>query len=572
MGSKSQAAPPRFRELVSDPGARWLMLVSALIPASVLLFFLSQNSTYASFRYVLLTAGICVVITAILWLCVLALLRNPLAATLFFLLLWTGVFFESQLHLIIIRMFRHVGLFYVFWFLMAFALAYLLRKLNAKGPFSFLLCAFITVFFSISAVNTAISFVSGLNTEKAAIKTDFIVSDDISDRPNVYWIHCDGMMSFDAIEKYFDDRQDGFRDALTKRDFLINEEACVPGCATTTVAVPALMSPNFYDQYLSELLADPDTAAQKTLSDKAQGLLRDARLNNETFQAFTSAGYSTYTVALLDQYFFPTTDAFYYPVDPEAVGAFTYSIYHASPFVLAKMDKLTAKQAEAVIEVSENNTFMNSFFRPGANLFGSKKIRPGALFGDYATDTDFLAPSLSDDRLREIFLGSEPAALQHSYFVDAIEKIRIEAPQNQPRFTLLMSLMFHYPYVFDANGNRPSSISVADAKNYYGQHVFYSKVLVNVIDMILADDPDAVIILQADHAMNTHYDSELDESFGIGQYDSVDLRSSMMSAIRVPEKYRNGEEVYALENPLNMSRYIVNRFVGRNYEYLEHGP
>ncbi|MDD4096528.1 MAG: hypothetical protein PHP22_09845, partial [Oscillospiraceae bacterium] len=247
-------------------------------------------------------------------------------------------------------------------------------------------------------------------------------------------------------------------------------------------------------------------------------------------------------------------------------------IYHASPFVLAKMDKLTAKQAEACVEISENNIFMNSFFRPGANLFGSKKIRPGALFGDYATDTDFLAPSLSDDRLREIFLGSEPAALQHSYFVDAIEKIRIEAPQNQPRFTLLMSLMFHYPYVFDANGNRPSSISVADAKNYYGQHVFYSKVLVNVIDMILADDPDAVIILQADHAMNTHYDSELDESFGIGQYDSVDLRSSMMSAIRVPEKYRNGEEVYALENPLNMSRYIVNRFVGRNYEYLEHGP
>lgn len=41
-----------------------------------------------------------------------------------------------------------------------------------------------------------------------------------------------------------------------------------------------------------------------------------------------------------------------------------------------------------------------------------------------------------------------------------------------------------------------------------------------------------------------------------------------MSAIRVPEKYQTGEEHYAMENPLNISRYLVNSFVGRNYEYL----
>ena len=35
----------------------------------------------------------------------------------------------------------------------------------------------------------------------------------------------------------------------------------------------------------------------------------------------------------------------------------------------------------------------------------------------------------------------------------------------------------------------------------------------------------------------------------------------------IPDKYKNGDEIY-LNNPLNISRYIVNNYVGKNYEYI----
>ncbi|MBQ9582101.1 MAG: hypothetical protein IJR21_07005, partial [Synergistaceae bacterium] len=48
-----------------------------------------------------------------------------------------------------------------------------------------------------------------------------------------------------------------------------------------------------------------------------------------------------------------------------------------------------------------------------------------------------------------------------------------------------------------------------------------------------------------------------------------ELWNSTMSAIRVPDKFKTGEEHYALNNPLNITRYLVNNFVGaNNYEYL----
>ena len=42
-----------------------------------------------------------------------------------------------------------------------------------------------------------------------------------------------------------------------------------------------------------------------------------------------------------------------------------------------------------------------------------------------------------------------------------------------------------------------------------------------------------------------------------------------MSAIYIPDKFKNGDEEY-LNNPLNISRYLVNNYVGNNnYDYLD---
>jgi hypothetical protein len=77
----------------------------------------------------------------------------------------------------------------------------------------------------------------------------------------------------------------------------------------------------------------------------------------------------------------------------------------------------------------------------------------------------------------------------------------------------------------------------------------------------------AVIVLQGDHGLHGNSEAEITDTFG---KDAVaPIWNQVMSALRVPEKYQNGDETYALENPLNMSRYLVNAFVGRNYRYIE---
>lgn len=76
-----------------------------------------------------------------------------------------------------------------------------------------------------------------------------------------------------------------------------------------------------------------------------------------------------------------------------------------------------------------------------------------------------------------------------------------------------------------------------------------------------------MIVLQADHGLHGTGEGLIKETFGEDAI-AAELWNQVFSAVRVPEQYQNGEERYAYENPLNISRYLVNRFIGRNYEYL----
>ncbi|MBN1892265.1 MAG: hypothetical protein JW780_05735, partial [Clostridiales bacterium] len=574
---------------------------------AVLLFFYNQNSIYVSIRPVLITAAFCALTTVLFWLFALWIIRNAFSVSLLCLIIWFGIFFESLLHQVIITMFGRIAYFYILWLLMSFTLAYVLRKIKAKSAFSFIFCAFISVFFVISAVTSATIPSFALRSHNATLKTDFVVDTNENDKPNIYWIHCDGMLSFEAVEKHYGDRQAEFRDALSKRGFLINETASFFACHKTTVAVPALMSPYFYDAYLSDFLRDRTTAFIRATSYQTQALLKDVRLKNETIGAFEAAGYTTNTVALLDQFFFPTTDTFYYPNDMHGVDFFRAIIAHGTyPVELAKMGQLSEEDTVAFLRLSETNNFLYTFFRPGASLLAfivdnqdSRTFRfvlnslnyddtVSELSNDPSNDKSTKYPSsfdqleisspfssasaglvdavLSGEKIDEIFLGST-ASVSHTYFVDAIAHIQNDSSRDVPHFTFLMNFMFHDPYLYDENGVRLTSPSYNDASAYISNHVYFSKVLINVIDLILENDPDAVIILQSDHGINCMPQTAFDDAFGEENYDINLLLNSTMSAIRVPGKYQNGDEEYAMSTPLNISRYLVNRFVGKNYDY-----
>ena len=95
------------------------------------------------------------------------------------------------------------------------------------------------------------------------------------------------------------------------------------------------------------------------------------------------------------------------------------------------------------------------------------------------------------------------------------------------------------------------------------EYVFWR--VISEIDLILARNPNAVIVLQSDHGF--HLDSTQDHLLeqGYTMEQVLELTHSVFSAMRIPDEYGGLEESVA---PLNITRVLVNRFVGKNYELL----
>jgi hypothetical protein len=87
----------------------------------------------------------------------------------------------------------------------------------------------------------------------------------------------------------------------------------------------------------------------------------------------------------------------------------------------------------------------------------------------------------------------------------------------------------------------------------------------NYIDVIIERNPNAVIIAQSDHGFHLGCTQEhlLEQGYSLEQV--LELSLSVFSATRIPPEYGGGEEPIA---PLNISRELVNRFVGFNYQLI----
>jgi hypothetical protein len=131
-------------------------------------------------------------------------------------------------------------------------------------------------------------------------------------------------------------------------------------------------------------------------------------------------------------------------------------------------------------------------------------------------------------------------------------------------------------FIYDENGNiyRELLADPGDLNLYYPQHLYAIKQMMAQIDTILAYDPEAVIVVQADHGIHAigpgsstvDFDSDFMFARGYSLEDQLNLNLQVMSAVRIPPQY--GELAEPLD-PLDISRYLVEHFIGGgNYEYL----
>ena len=122
----------------------------------------------------------------------------------------------------------------------------------------------------------------------------------------------------------------------------------------------------------------------------------------------------------------------------------------------------------------------------------------------------------------------------------------------------------HQPFVFDQNGN---SVDLKNAQNwkdkkyYLNQYIYTTKLMKQIVENILKNDPNCILLLQADHSARASSDPELAGKF-ISFYDM----KSMFNAV-----YYGGNPLAEIhgQSGVNTLRIVLNQLFSVNFDILE---
>ena len=342
-------------------------------------------------------------------------------------------------------------------------------------------------------------------TSSFYIKRSFVIDESLP-TPDIYWIHVDGMMSLEVIERFWGLCYDHFREELKARGFMIYEDALV-NASFTHAFFPAILSPAFYDSFWRESLSEVETKLRYE---------RVAALNN----------------IMAEHGLVQAEDIIPY-----------YELFSA----------LVARGYEMAI-------------------FGGYEWLPVTF--EHLEEDNHILTRMSWQRFQR---GALPTLLELTTplslnLISGFEGVATvedgESHRLGPRFEysyMLYTHMHNLEHILDPE-NIP--IEEVDTTRYdlYPQGVDRAiNAMLNNVDNILERNPNAVIILQSDHGFHINITQQylLDQGYSLEQV--LELMHSVFSAVRIPDEYGGLEEPIA---PLNITRVLVNRFVGENYQLL----
>lgn len=493
----------------------WILhLLAALLMPSILLFDLFNSNkvdNHIEFTHVLLFAGIFGAVGILLFLALKLFTKRLQSALIVSVLSWISFwFFEA-----IFEFARDYSTFLRRYALMSvlvlilIMVAYVLRRYRPKyADFKMVftvLAVFLIGFWAVNFVPSVTHeiFVSHNRSDSDfspfdLFKTEFNIDRNI-DRPDIYWFHVDGMMNLETYEEFTGENMDWLREELVERGFLIYDNAFFKG-GSTTLSMPMLTSPYFYDNFFSEITSQHNHHIQghrqrailEHLSELGIPYHTYISNNWEILNAFEAAGYRT------------------------ALGFNSYPRYSSTA---APIERL-------------KNDFSSPFW-----------TRFNAL------------PDLLN-LVTPLMLDTEIVALSG------------EVDKNKPTLTWNLNYESHPAGWRQFGDGMPDNTLFAQPHEFY-HLAFNSGVLMMLreIDLVLEQNPNAVIILQSDHGFHTHQIHYSLERQGYSPDQIRRLNYSVFSAARIPDQYGGLEEPI---HPLNITRVLVNRFVGEgNYELLD---
>jgi|GEM_PF-2500051 len=417
------------------------------------------------------------------------------------------------------------------------------NRRQALSAMVLILVMALTVYNSVAAVWAGLKVNQDGTGTRSSQQGQEPVLDLTTATPDIYWFLCDGMLGFESMEKYFLDSQDTLRQELQTRGFFIGDTARLEAHHFTRIAVPALMSPDFYDDYLERELANPHSTVQHGFDTTR---LQQARIDNELFKLFSIRGYTTIIMSVDENIFFPTTDYFYY-----------LPYHNTSKAEQNKLPQFVVKSDQLTSDVQVRQNVRNLGYLTLGN--GLETIYD--LGSPPRMDRK---PVLSQSNLPMDQIFAQGQSQVYASLFDCLQDSFINIDQDKPRLTLIHSFITHFPYIFDETGQ---FINVDYSPDRYpAQHRLAAKIHLLLIDQILARQPDAVIVMTGDHGLHGLKEEKILNRFQ--DSEAVDgLWNNIFYALRIPSQYRNGEEAFAYEEPLNLARFLVNQFVGVQYKY-----
>jgi hypothetical protein len=572
------------------------LLAAALAPCIPLFFLYGQNvSQGLLFRHFLITGGALAVVSLAIYTPLSLLFLRRRRAMIVVVLFWAVFWFYNPLGKIIARgdvgyPQRKIALYLLFFVIF---IAFVLRWTNisrlAANTAAVLLC----LMFAYNFVPQALAVSAGEKqrawNEKTGIlpydiKTEFNVDPDLS-HPNVYWLHMDAMMGFDAVERYFNDPQTTLKNELAGRGFVINESARLEG-GYTTVAVPALTCPVFYDSYLADEFARVAHLTRNPRQDQLSAsitkngfsMIADIHPKIEILKAFSDAGYhNIVNRGMVRINGMPYGSQLARSEDVETIIDYPNAIITGLN-IYRETDKAFNIFIDFLDLITEASAL--SVFKPQIVEIFERKRPVGAntqqfpayqeTVGKYVTGSD------SDNEMAFFVRAMKYAAsIQTPHFVYFYNYV---AHCHEVNGTVIGEVVYEIPigraFIFDEDGNvyKERLDDPNDVKLYLPQHKQAVKQMTAQIDTIIENDPDAVIIVQGDHGINgigpgrDYFDSDFLYKRGYNLEDQLNLNLHCFSAVRIPPRYGRLSEPL---DPLDIARYLVNNFVGKgNYDYL----
>ena len=322
--------------------------------------------------------------------------------------------------------------------------------------------------------------------------------------PDIYWIHADGLMSIETVESFWGLCYEHYREELERRGFLIYEGATL-NAGSTYPALTSLLSPGFYDSFFGELVDRKATLLEGERRNAVRGELAQVGL--------------TYAEDIM-----PYLELFH------GLAIRGYAI--STP------------------------------------QWGEMPTSFGHLVGDNDRDSGWWA-SLQTGYLPELLAMTTPLDIRVGIENKPNDIAHLEyGIEPVARFVWRFSNYAHMYAVGAIAMEKDPTLKQRNLTRVDLYPLGFERAIENAlrqIDEILDRNPHAVIVLQSDHGF--HYPETqqhlLEEGYSLEQV--LELNRSVFSAVFIPPKYGGLEEPLA---PLNISRELMNRFVGENYELL----